>query len=114
MDPTGKVALVTGAARRVGRAIAWSLAEAGVDVAIHYHTSADEAECCAVGIRRLGRRAVCVRGDLAESNTPRAIIREVVEKMGGLDILVNNASVFDRSPMGQEGQVGSDVWERVF
>lgn len=114
MDTAGKVALVTGAARRVGRAIALSLAEAGIDVAIHYHTSADEAQRCAEEIRRLDRRAVCVKGDLAESDTPRAIVDKVVEKMGGLDILVNNASVFDRSPVGQAEQVGGDVWERIF
>jgi NAD(P)-dependent dehydrogenase (short-subunit alcohol dehydrogenase family) len=88
-------ALVTGAARRIGRAIALRLAREGYDVAIHYGTSATEAEEVAEEIRHMGRRAVPVRGDLADPETPLRIVLDAHAALGQLDVLVNNASRFE-------------------
>jgi pteridine reductase len=89
-----RVALVTGAARRVGRAIALSLAEAGLDVAVHYRHSRDAASATCDAIRGLGRSALAVRGDLAEPDSWAGIVQEVVRAFGRLDVLINNASEF--------------------
>jgi len=94
MNTTGSVALITGGARRVGRAIALSLAEAGCDVAVHYHTSEADAASLADSIVALGRRCALVRGNLAQTRTPGQLVSATVEQLGRLDVLVNNASVF--------------------
>ncbi len=87
-------ALVTGGARRIGRAICLELARAGFDVAIHYRSSADEAEAVAAEVRTLGRRAVVLDADLAAGVAVQALIGRAVEALGPLAVLVNNASVF--------------------
>ncbi len=89
-----KAALVTGASRRIGRAIALDLAAQGYDVAIHYHTSAREAEAVAAEVRRHGRRAAVVGGDLARPDAA-GIIAEATAQLGPLTLLVNNASLFE-------------------
>ena len=88
------VALVTGAARRVGRAIVVELARAGFDIAVHYCRSEAEAREVSGLVRGLGRRATLVRGDLAASTTPARLVEETLAALGGLTVLVNNASVF--------------------
>ncbi len=93
---TKGIALVTGAAKRVGRAIALALAESGHDVAVHYGGSQTEAEEVAGAIRAMGRRAITVRGDLTDAETPAHIMRKVVEELGPPTVLVNNASRFER------------------
>ncbi len=105
------VALVTGAAKRVGRAIALELAAAGCDVAIHYHHSEADAGELVERIEKLGRRAIAVRGDLATSDVPACIVATVRRQLGGLDVLVNNASVFVADP---EGGFDPAHWPRVF
>ncbi len=95
MPQSANVALITGSARRVGRAVAIELARAGYDVAVHYHRSESDAEKTAADIRDLGRRAALIQADLAvEADWPR-IIDEAVRSLGRLDVLVNNASMFD-------------------
>ena len=91
-----RVALVTGGARRLGRAIALALAGAGFDIAIHCRHSFDQAEATAADIRALGRRAVIVQGDLADESQTIALIPAAVEALGPLGVLVNNASWFER------------------
>lgn len=98
MKLSGTVALVTGAAKRVGRAISLELAQAGCDVAIHYHRSKSEADELAEEVRTLGRRALLVSADLNEPGSPAAIISRVIDGLGRLDVLVNNASAF-RGPV---------------
>jgi pteridine reductase len=93
--------LVTGAARRVGRAIALTLADLGCDVAVHYGQSVDAAEETAQAIHDKGRRAVTVCADLGRHGMPAKVVGAVVEALGRLDVLVNNASVFRPSPMGK-------------
>jgi len=98
-DLEGRVALVTGAARRTGRALALALAEAGADVIVHYHRSRTEAEEVVRAIEGLGRRGHPVSFDLADPSAVEAGIQDAVEQAGGLDILVNN--------------VGTIVWKRL-
>lgn len=97
----GKAALVTGAARRLGRAIALALAEEGCDVAIAFRTSADEAEETARRVRGLGRRAMLLEADLADPQAAAALPGRVAAKFGGLNIVVNNASVFEPAPLAK-------------
>jgi pteridine reductase len=90
----GKVALVTGAAKRLGRAIALHLAGEGADVVVHYHGSASEAREVVTEIVALGRRAVCLRADLAQKTDIDKLFAETKKEFGRLDILINNASNF--------------------
>jgi NAD(P)-dependent dehydrogenase (short-subunit alcohol dehydrogenase family) len=95
VDLSAKVALVTGGAKRVGRAIALELAHAGCDVAVHCRRpSLAEAEELVREVRGLGRGATATAGDLTDSATWPEIIRQTVESLGRLDILINNASMF--------------------
>jgi len=90
----GTVALVTGGAKRVGRAIALELARGGCDVGIHYRRSRAEAEEVVVQITQMGRRAVAVEGDLSDPTSWPRIVQGTVGGLGRLDILINNASMF--------------------
>lgn len=90
-----KAALVTGGARRLGRAVALELARAGCNVAIHYHTSSAQAAAVAAEIRAMHRQAVTVQADLADLHAPKRILEEVLGVLGRLDVLVNNAAVFE-------------------
>jgi len=110
METVEKVALVTGAARRVGRAIALELARAGCDVAVHCRQSAKDAAHLVDEIRDMGRRAVVVAGDLANPETPNRIVAEAVRDLGRLDVLVNNASIFEKTPLEQ---ADAAAWERI-
>jgi len=90
-----RCALVTGAAKRLGRSIALHLAESGWDVAIHYRHSAADAADCAADCRALGARAEVFGADLADEVACRALVPAVVQHFGRLDAVVNNASTFE-------------------
>ena len=94
----GRRALVTGAARRTGRALALALARAGADVAVHCHESRDDALGVVGEIEALGRRACLVEADLRDREATATAFARAAETLGGLDILVNN--------------VGTIVWKR--
>lgn len=90
---SGKRALVTGASRGLGKAIALTLARSGADVAITYEKSVEKAEAVAQEISQLGRKAVAIQADSAQPDAVRAAVAEAAERLGGLDILVNNAGI---------------------
>ncbi|MGD0090723.1 MAG: SDR family oxidoreductase [Planctomycetota bacterium] len=90
----GKTALVTGAAKRLGRAVALALAREGVNVIVHYSTSASEAEATAREIRRQRVKAWTLRADLAEPAQVQGLFAEALKVAGPVAYLVNNASVF--------------------
>ncbi len=97
---TGKVALITGGARRVGRAIALRLAQEGMDIAFTYRQSTREARSLAATVESLGRRALSIKVDLAEPDCDRTVFDDFSRRYSRCDLLVNNASCFDRTPVG--------------
>ncbi|HLC20883.1 MAG TPA: SDR family oxidoreductase [Candidatus Methylomirabilis sp.] len=99
MELRGRAALVTGAARRVGQAIALAMADRGMDIAVHYNRSASEARATVEAIERLGRRAVAVRADLAQEEEVEALADRAVQAFGKIDVLVNSAALFYRTPL---------------
>lgn len=90
-----KTALVTGAARRIGRTIALALAQRGWDVAVHYGTSTEEAHATVAQIEARGRRAVALQCDLADETAVRMLLRRASATLGPVACIVNNASLFD-------------------
>ena len=95
----GKVTLVTGGAVRVGRVIALALAREGADVAVGYHRSGVAARRTVSELRSLGVRAVALRADLGKPAEARGLIAAVVRRLGRIDVLVNNAAMFFRTPL---------------
>jgi NAD(P)-dependent dehydrogenase (short-subunit alcohol dehydrogenase family) len=93
-DRVARAALVTGAARRLGREIALGLARDGWDVAVHFHQSADDASRTAADVRALGRRAALVRADLADEAGVRSMFDAARAALGGIGAVVNSASRF--------------------
>ena len=93
MTLEGKVALVTGASRGIGRAIALTLAKAGADVAINFAGNVADAEEVAKEITDLGRKAILVQGSVAETAKAQEIVDKVIAEFGKIDILVNNAGI---------------------
>src|ERR1700684_356002 len=89
----GKRALVTGASRGIGAAIAKTLAAEGADVAITYEKSADRANEVISAIRDLGRKGVAIQADSADVSAVQSSVEKTVRELGGLDILVNNAGI---------------------
>ncbi len=110
MELEGRVALVTGAARRVGRAIALRLAQEGCRVAVHYHRSAQAAQQTAAECSRRGPESWPVAADLADLEAPRALVSAVTGHFGRLDLLINNAAVFERQSLEE---LEADHWERT-
>ena len=94
-----RVALVTGGAARIGAEICRTLANAGATVAIHCHRSLAAAEDLVEEIEAAGGDAFVVRGDLAEDDDRSVLIDTVIDRAGRLDILVNNASIFEKLPL---------------
>ncbi len=105
-----KVALVTGGAVRIGRAISLGLAESGYDVAVNYHTSASEARVVEGRVRELGQRCLVAGGDVSRAEDVTRIAEQVRESFGRLDLLVNNASIIQ---MGELLEVDEAEWDRV-
>ena len=109
-DPVRQVALVTGGAVRIGRAVTLGLAETGYDLVVHYHSSEGPAREVARSIEELGRRAVTVQGDLADPATAERLADAARTEYGRLDLLVNNASLFRALPLLE---IDEEEWDRV-
>ncbi len=108
---SGKVVLVTGAARRLGRAIALAAAEKGADVAITYRNSAAEARGVIRDIARYGGEALALRCDITDEINVREMVKEVVGVLGGIDVLVNNAANYETVKFEK---LSVQQWDAIF
>jgi pteridine reductase len=108
---SGKTVLVTGAAKRLGRAIALAAAEKGADVAITYRESAREARAVVGELARRGVEALAVRGDVTDEKSVRETVREVARELGGIDVLVNNAANYETA---QFEKLTVSQWDAIF
>jgi 3-oxoacyl-[acyl-carrier protein] reductase len=106
----GKIALVTGASRGIGRACALGLAEAGADVAVNYHLRQEEAQETCSRIHRLGRRAIPVQADVSRASEVHGMVKKIEEEMGPIEIVVNNAGIARRYPWDQ---IPEEAWDEV-
>ena len=111
MDPRGRVALVTGAGRRVGRAIAIALGAQGMRVAVHFNGSDEGARETAALIQKGGSEAQTLPGDLRDPSVPVSLVRAIIDRFGALDVLVNSAAVMERTPFGD---VTAEQWDAMF
>ena len=107
----GRVVLVTGAGRRVGHAIARALADDSAVLALHAYRSADGAAALAREIAAEGGEARVFRADLALTDQPEALVRDVVAALGRVDVLVNSAASMERTPLDT---VTPADWDRIF
>ena len=107
---SSKVALVTGAAKRIGRSIALRLAEEGADVVVNYKTSKSEAEQLGGEIAARGRRAIAIQADVSKKADVGKLFAQVDKEFGRLDILVNNAGIFFPAKFEE---LTEEQWDRI-
>ena len=110
MELRGRVALVTGAGVRVGRALAVGLGAQGMKVAVHYHASDGGARETARLIREAGGTPWPVSADLTSGDAPATLVSDVVRELGALDVLVNSSAVMERTPLGE---VTASSWDAM-
>ncbi len=114
MKLAGQVALVTGSATGIGRAIALALAGEGADIVVNYTRSLKEAEQTAADIRALGRRALLYRADVANTGEIRAMVDAADKEFGRIDVLVNNAGITVYVAFQDLDGVKEEDWDRLF
>jgi NAD(P)-dependent dehydrogenase (short-subunit alcohol dehydrogenase family) len=112
MDLHGKVAVITGGAVRIGRALTLALAEAGCHVFIHYGRSAQPAEATAAAAEKLGVKTAVFSANLADLHDTQQIIPQAVATFGQVDMLINNAAIFPEEDSFH--QTGPDLWQELF
>jgi 3-oxoacyl-[acyl-carrier protein] reductase/pteridine reductase len=110
MEIQGKVALVTGGARRVGKAITMMLARAGADVVVNYYSASSAADETVAKAKALGVRAQAIHCDVAEWAGVRNMADTIIDEFGGVDIIVNSASLFEQTPFPTDDIT---TWQRV-
>ena len=106
----GRVALVTGSSRGIGRATAIRLASEGADVAVHYVRSAEHADAVRDRIRGLGRRAIAVQAEITDRDAVNKMVAQIESEIGAIDLLVNNAG--DAGKMGFD-ELTPEEWDRI-
>lgn len=113
MDLSGKVALVTGASRGIGREISRQLAEHGARIAVHFKGNEEAARETLTSLA--GEPHVLFRADVADPGSARDLVNSVVEEMGAVNVLVNNAGIFERHPIPSTSyEAWQDAWDRTF
>jgi pteridine reductase len=110
MSLSGRVALVTGAGRRVGQAIALALGARGMKVAVHYNGSEAGAQETVAQLESEGANGRTFQADLSADHGPLKLVEDVVAAFGGLDILVNSAAIMERTPFGE---VTAEKWDGI-
>lgn len=110
MDENRKVAVVTGGAVRVGRALSLGLAREGFDVMAHYHGSVDAAGTLVDEVAELGRTCVTVQADLSDPEGAQRVADATLDAFGSVDLLVNSASIFHEQPLFE---ADVEEWDRV-
>jgi len=110
VDLSGRVALVTGSASGLGRGLALALADCGASVAVHYHSSHEEAAATTADAEALGAEATTVQGDVTDPESVDALFNAVESALGSVDVLVNNVGDFE--PRHWE-EIDLDAWNRV-
>jgi NAD(P)-dependent dehydrogenase (short-subunit alcohol dehydrogenase family) len=113
MDLCGKVALVTGGATRVGRAISLAFAASGADVVVNYNSSATEALRTEADIAALGRTALTFKADVSQAEHVQAMIDAAIARFGRLDVLVNSASIWRGTPWPDASEADWDLLHSV-
>ncbi len=111
MELANKLALITGAGQGLGRTIAQCLAEAGMDVALHYNDSAEQAQQSAQQIKQLSRRSLTVQADLAVPEQIATMLEKIHSELGPIDALINNAAIF--VPTSLE-EFDPALWKQIF
>lgn len=112
LDLSGKTVVITGAARGIGAETARRMAAAGARVVINYHSSEAAADAL---VREIGERAIAIRADVTDADALKAMIDEVVTRFGTIDVLVNNAAVFEYNPFdGDDFDAWQRGWRRTF
>ena len=111
MDLRGRVALVTGGGRRVGRALALALGERGATVAVHFNDASAGADDVVKAIAGAGGKSRAFGADLTDPDAPATLVTQIVDTFGQLDVLVNSAAIMVRTPFGE---VDATTWDRMF
>ncbi|CAB50558.1 SDR family NAD(P)-dependent oxidoreductase [Pyrococcus abyssi] len=111
MELKGKVALITGASRGIGRAIAIELAKRGVNVVINYRSNEEEAKKTEELCRQYGVETLLVKADVSNREEVREMVKKVIDKFGRIDILINNAGILGKTKDPLE--VTDEEWDRV-
>lgn len=110
MIENGKIALVTGAGRGIGRGIALRLAQGGTDIVVNAAADRDAAETTAEAIRAMGRRALVVMADVSDEDEVREMVDRAEQELGPIEILVNNAGILQSGPIAE---LSKQDWQRV-
>ena len=113
MNLQGKVALITGGAVRVGRALTLDLAAAGAHVVINYNHSAEAATATAADARALGVEALPIQCDVADFAAVDRMAEAIISRFGGVDVIVNSASFFGKTPFPSDDPAVRDTWQQV-
>jgi 3-oxoacyl-[acyl-carrier protein] reductase len=109
-DLKGRVCLVTGSSRGIGRAIALALAQAGADIVVNFLQRSAEAQAVELQIRQLGGRCISIQADVSSASDVAGLIKKGEDQLGVIDILVNNAGISRPQPIEE---VDEDDWDRV-